>query len=88
MRKIYPKPGLFLLKVLSGVFLLAPGIYAQLWQQNDLIFNPSGIPSLPFSQPRFADLDADSDFDLILGSINEPPFYFMNNGSASNPSFH
>ena len=87
MSKIYPKPGLFLLEVLSGVFLLAPGIYAQLWQQNDLIFNPSGIPSLPFSQPRFADLDADGDFDLILGSINELPFYFVNNGSASSPSF-
>ena len=85
--KIYPKPNLFLLKLLSGVFLFAPGTYAQLWQQNDLIFNPSGIPSLPFFQPRFADLDADGDFDLILGRINEPPFYFMNIGSASSPSF-
>jgi hypothetical protein len=62
-------------------------VNAQPWQQNDLIFNPSGIPSLPFSQPRFADVDADNDFDLILGSTSDRPFYFENIGSASNPEF-
>ncbi|MBC8377148.1 MAG: T9SS type A sorting domain-containing protein [FCB group bacterium] len=60
---------------------------AQMWQQNDQIFNPSGVPSLPFSQPRFADLDNDQDFDMILGSISSPPLYFENTGSLTSPTF-
>jgi len=82
-----PRLCLFLLEVLSGFSLLASGTYAQPWQQNDLIFNPSGIPSLPFSQPRFADLDADGDFDLILGSIDGPPLYYQNTGTPNAPTF-
>jgi len=61
--------------------------YGQNWQQNDLIFNPSGIPSLRFSQPRFADLDADNDYDMILGSIDAAPSYFQNSGSVNDPAF-
>jgi hypothetical protein len=61
--------------------------YGQNWQQNDLIFNPSGIPSLRFSQPRFADLDADGDYDLILGNIDDAPVYFRNSGSVTSPAF-
>ena len=76
--------------VIGSVLLLAvsatPG-RGQNWQQNDLLFNPSGIPSLSFSQPRFADLDADDDYDLILGSIDGAPLYFQNSGSANNPAF-
>ncbi|MBT4036092.1 MAG: T9SS type A sorting domain-containing protein [Candidatus Marinimicrobia bacterium] len=60
---------------------------AQMWQQNDQIFNPSGVPSLPFSQPRFADLDNDQDMDMILGSISGPPLYFENTGSLTSPHF-
>lgn len=60
---------------------------AQPWVQDDAIFNPSGIPSLPFSQPRLADLDGDGDFDLVIGSIDEAPKYFENTGSASSPAF-
>jgi len=60
---------------------------AQPWQQNDQTFNPSGIPSLPFSQPRFADLDGDGDLDLILGSIDRPPLYFENTGTPAAPDF-
>ncbi|NQT63512.1 MAG: T9SS type A sorting domain-containing protein [Candidatus Marinimicrobia bacterium] len=60
---------------------------AQMWQQNDQIFNPSGVPSLPFSQPRFADLDNDQDLDMILGSISGPPLYFENTGSQTSPHF-
>ncbi len=60
---------------------------AQMWQQNDNIFNPSGIPSLPFSQPRFADLDNDGDADMILGSVSDRPLYFENSGSVTNPNF-
>jgi len=69
------------------VLMVASNCLAQDWQQNDLIFNPSGIPSLSFSQPRFADLDNDGDSDLILGSISDPPQYFENTGSPSNPHF-
>ena len=60
---------------------------AQPWQQDDQIFNPSGIPSVSFSQPRLADLDADGDLDLILGSIDQPPLFFENTGTAGNPAF-
>jgi len=73
--------------MLSFFFLLAPEGLAQTWQQNDLIFNPSGIPSVSFSQPRFADLDSDGDLDLILGSIDEPPLYFENIGTPAAPDF-
>ena len=66
---------------------LASMLQAQMWHQNDQIFNPSGIPSLPFSQPRFADLDNDGDMDMILGSVNGPPQYFENSGSSSSPNF-
>ena len=62
-------------------------ISAQPWQQNDQVFNPSGIPSVSFSQPRFADLDADGDLDLILGSIDQPPLYFENTGAPAAPDF-
>jgi len=57
------------------------------WQQDDGIFNPSGIPSLQFSQPRLADLDDDDDFDLILGSLDEAPLYFRNAGGVASPEF-
>lgn len=60
---------------------------AQHWRQNDQIFNPSGIPSLFFSQPRFADLDADGDFDLILGSSENKLLHYENTGTPSNPAF-
>ncbi|MBN1424878.1 VCBS repeat-containing protein [Candidatus Fermentibacteria bacterium] len=73
---------------LLGILLSASSLDGQPWEQDDLLFNPSGVPSLAFSQPRFADLDADGDFDLILGSIDEAPLYFINDGSATSPSFH
>lgn len=60
---------------------------AQPWQQNDEIFNSSGVPSLPFSQPRFADLDADGDQDMILGNLNDAPVYIENLGSTTYPVF-
>lgn len=60
---------------------------AQLWQQNDQIFNPSGVPSLLFSQPRFADLDGDGDYDLILGSSESRLLYYQNTGTPTSPAF-
>jgi hypothetical protein len=75
------------LSTAGGTLLQMSDVQAQPWQQNDAVFNPSGVPSLSFSQPRLADLDDDGDFDLILGSIGGPPLYFTNDGTASNPSF-
>jgi hypothetical protein len=63
--------------------LAAINVNGQPWARNDAIFNPSGIPSLPFSQPRFADLDGDGDNDLCIGSIDNSPIYMENTGSAS-----
>jgi len=70
-----------------GLILSAVICQAQMWQQNDQVFNPSGVPSLPFSQPRFADLDSDNDMDMILGNISGPPLYFENTGSITSPNF-
>jgi hypothetical protein len=70
-----------------AVLAAAAASEAQNWEADDAIFNPSGIPSLPFSQPRLADLDGDDDFDLILGSIDDAPLYFENIGSAGSPAF-
>jgi len=74
---------------LSVLLLLAllMTAYPQAWEENYVIFNPSGVPSLPFSQPRFADLDNDGDMDMILGSISSPPLYLENTGSSSSPQF-
>ncbi|MDD4374899.1 MAG: FG-GAP-like repeat-containing protein [Bacteroidales bacterium] len=69
-------------------FVLAPALLpAQPWVQNDAIFNPNGIPSLSFSQPRFADLDGDGDPDMVIGNISDKPFYMENVGTAEEPQF-
>ena len=75
--------------ILIGVVLAvaASPAQAQYWRQNDQIFNPSGIPSLFFSQPRFADLDADGDLDLMLGSTESTLLYYQNVGTPTNPAF-
>jgi len=74
--------------IVTFIFLIVlDSVTAQPWEQNNAIFNPSGIPSLPFSQPRFADLDADGDPDMIIGSTADKPFYMENTGTASNPVF-
>jgi len=69
------------------IFMFSTTIMSQPWLQNDAIFNPSGIPSLPFSQPRFGDLDGDGDADLIIGNINEAPLFMENIGIPTSPSF-
>lgn len=71
----------------SFILLIGLDSWAQPWIQNDEIFNPSGIPSLPFSQPRFADLDNDGDMDMILGSITDHPIFMENTGNSVNPAF-
>jgi len=70
------------------LFLFLPQITnAQPWEEDNHIFNPTGIPSLSFSQPRFYDLDGDGDLDMILGSTVQAPLYFKNTGSKTNPKF-
>lgn len=71
----------------STALMLGSLLSAQPWLQNDTVFNSSGVPSLPFSQPRFADLDGDGDPDLILGSIDLAPVYLENTGTATQPAF-
>ncbi|MBN2366873.1 MAG: T9SS C-terminal target domain-containing protein [Calditrichaeota bacterium] len=78
---------IWILIFVCQLFIFIPLAHSQPWQQNNLIFNPSGIPSLSFSQPRFADLDADNDYDFILGNISENPLYFVNTGLVTNPVF-
>lgn len=67
--------------------LLTVFIFAGEWQENPLIFNTSGVPSLSFSQPRLADLDADGDLDLIIGNSGGAPYYMTNVGSSASPKF-
>ncbi len=65
----------------------APNVSAQNWVQNDAVFNASGVPSVTFSAPRFADLDGDSDYDLILGGTDVGLIFLQNTGSVTNPQF-
>ncbi|HQM79121.1 MAG TPA: FG-GAP-like repeat-containing protein [Candidatus Syntrophosphaera sp.] len=74
-------------KCLFLLFLLPVMILAQPWQQDNEIFNPSGIPSLSFSQPRFVDLDTDGDMDFFLGNTNSAPLFICNTGTPSLPHF-
>lgn len=60
---------------------------AQLWEQDNSVFNPSGIPSFTFAQPRFCDLDGDGDLDFWLGGSSDRPIFIENTGTASNPHF-
>jgi hypothetical protein len=72
----------------ATVLLLCFGMLtAQPWVQDNSIFNPSGIPSFTFSQPRFADLDGDGDLDFLLGNTNRSPVFIENTGSANAPAF-
>lgn len=69
------------------IIMLISAVFAQPWQLQTGIFNPSGVPSLPFSQPRFADLDSDGDLDLLIGNIDDKPFFMENDGDNTNPHF-
>ncbi|HPS38630.1 MAG TPA: FG-GAP-like repeat-containing protein [Candidatus Cloacimonadota bacterium] len=77
------KRSVYVLIVCFGVQILS-GLP---WEQDNSVFNPSGIPSLTFSQPRFADLDNDGDKDFLLGNTNIGPLFIKNIGSANAPDF-
>jgi hypothetical protein len=48
--------------------------------------NPFGITGTYYADPAFADLDADGDFDLLVGGY-EDFYYFQNIGTGSSPAF-
>lgn len=57
-----------------AILCLLGALTAYPWVQDDSVFNPSGIPSLSFSQPRFADVDGDGVLDFWLGNISAAPY--------------
>ncbi len=69
------------------LLLLSTMLWSQPWIANDELFNPSGVPSVTFSAPHFADLDNDSDLDLILGGSNVGILFLENIGSVTDPQF-
>jgi len=75
----------------SAIFLvftlLCVSLFAQPWQMDNAIFNPSGIPSFTFSQPRFNDVDGDGDADIWLGNTNRSPLFIENIGSSTNADY-
>lgn len=73
--------------VILITLILTTLLVASDWKLNPGMFNPSGVPSLPFSQPRFADMDADGDLDMILGSTADKPMFLTNTGTSTSPQF-
>ena len=69
------------------ILVIIQFLCAQPWQTDNSLFNPSGIPSLTFSQPRCADFDGDGDMDFMLGGSGDAPIYIQNIGTATIPHF-
>ncbi len=85
MKNSVPERRFALLFISLTAFLIP--LSADGWRERPDMFNPSGVPSLSFSQPRFADLDGDGDQDLILGNSSDKPHYMTNVGSATAPGY-
>lgn len=52
------------------------------WSYGGIWFNVAGS-----AKPAFADMDADGDYDLIVGRDNGNIFFYNNTGNATSPSF-
>jgi hypothetical protein len=74
-------------KTLTLLVLVALAVYPQNWLRVDSIFAPFGVIAQNFSCPAFSDIDADGDYDLFLGNINDQVDYFKNIGSKTNPKY-
>jgi len=75
------------LYIIIVILIISICLWAQPFELDNNVFNPSGVPSFSFSQPRFMDIDGDGDYDFWLGNTNRAPLYIQNNGSATNPAF-
>ncbi len=75
------------LLLIIPLIVLTQNLKAQYWQKIDSVFAPGGVTVQRFSAPEYADLDADGDFDLILGNLENEIEYFENLGGANPPAF-
>lgn len=67
---------------------LSNRFYSQNWILIDSVFNPFGVNSYSFSAPFFADLDADNDFDIVMGNYTTDRIeYFENTGDSTSPKY-
>jgi hypothetical protein len=62
-------------------------LFSQAWEQIDWVFAPYFVTVQDFSAPVFGDIDADGDFDLMIGNINLRVDYFENKGTNLEPIF-
>lgn len=74
-------------KIILTIFLISLPVFAQNWLRVDSVFAPMGVTAQSFSAPAFADIDADGDFDLFLGSISDRVEFFENIGTFNAPLF-
>ena len=59
----------------------------ELWVKENLVYHPSGVESVVRHKVAFADLDADSDFDMAVGEEEGRIDYYENIGDAALPEW-
>ncbi len=74
-------------KLILALLIITSNSYTQNWIKVDSIFAPFGVTVQNFSCPAFADMDADGDYDLFLGNINDKVDYFKNIGTKTSPKY-
>ena len=55
--------------------------------QNDALFKIVTDAGYTHPKPTLADIDGDSDLDLVLGHLDDTLAYFLNTGNATAPRF-